>query len=181
MIEEVAFLFSTIVIAFEIEVLSPLRTRSERLDKRYSLRFNGLINLENSQGINQKQILSGKPVMAQIVFPVKPSIAIEDLDKVDIRVGKIRLVEEVPKSDKLVRLTVDFGGFERKILAGLKKERVNPGEIQGRQALFVVNMAPRKIMGEISEGMLFDIGYSDGIVPVLAVPEKEVPNGVRAG
>jgi tRNA-binding protein len=119
--------------------------------------------------------------MDQTVFPVKPSISIEDLDKVDIRVGKIRLVEEVPKSDKLVRLTVDFGGFERKILAGLKKERANPAEIQGRQALFVVNMAPRKIMGEISEGMLFDIGYSDGIVPVLAVPEKEVPNGVRVG
>ncbi len=104
--------------------------------------------------------------MAQTVFPVKPSITIEDLDKLDIRVGTIRLVEEVPKSDKLVRLTVDFGGFERKILAGLKKERANPAEIQGKQALFVVNIAPRKIMGESSEGMLFDIGYSDGIIPV---------------
>jgi len=47
--------------------------------------------------------------------------------------------------------------------------------------LFVVNLAPRTMAGEISEGMIFDIGYSDGIVPVLAVPEKAVGNGVRAG
>jgi tRNA-binding protein len=128
-----------------------------------------------------EEFFSNNLDMAQSVAPVKPVISIEDLEKVDIRIGRIRLVEDLPKSDKLVRLTVDFGSFERKIVAGLKKERANPGEIQGKQALFVVNMSPRKIMGEVSEGMLFDIGYSDGIVPVLAVPEKEVPNGVRAG
>jgi len=128
-----------------------------------------------------EELFFNKLDMAQPVASVKPAISVEDLEKVDIRIGRIRLVEDLPKSDKLVRLTVDFGSFERKIVAGLKKERANPVEIQGKQALFVVNMSPRKIMGEVSEGMLFDIGYSDGIVPVLAVPEKEVPNGVRAG
>jgi tRNA-binding EMAP/Myf-like protein len=44
-----------------------------------------------------------------------------------------------------------------------------------------VNLEPRRILGEVSEGMLFDIGYADGLTPVLAVPEKEVPNGTRAG
>lgn len=63
----------------------------------------------------------------------------------------------------------------------MKKERANPAEIEGLQALFVVNLEPKEMLGEISEGMLFDIGYSDKITPVLAVPEKEVPNGVRAG
>jgi tRNA-binding protein len=63
----------------------------------------------------------------------------------------------------------------------MKQERHNPQEIEGRQALFVVNLAPRKMMGEISEGMLFDIGYEDGIAPALAVPERPVPNGARAG
>jgi tRNA-binding EMAP/Myf-like protein len=63
----------------------------------------------------------------------------------------------------------------------MKKERQNPNEVQGKQALFVVNLEPRKMMGEISEGMLFDIGYSDGIKPVLAVPEIAVHNGARAG
>ena len=54
-------------------------------------------------------------------------------------------------------------------------------EIEGRQALFVVNLAPREMAGEMSEGMLFDIGYADGITPVLAVPERPVPEGARAG
>jgi tRNA-binding EMAP/Myf-like protein len=63
----------------------------------------------------------------------------------------------------------------------MRQERVNPkAEIEGRQALFVVNLALRKMAGEISEGMLFDIGYADGITPVLAVPERPVPNGSRA-
>jgi tRNA-binding protein len=115
------------------------------------------------------------------VAPVKPTVSFDALDQVDIRVGTIELVEDVPKSDKLVRLTVDFGDHRRVILVGMKQERENPREIEGKQALFVVNLEPKKMMGEVSEGMLFDIGYADGITPVLATPEKPVPNGVRAG
>jgi tRNA-binding protein len=80
-----------------------------------------------------------------------------------------------------MKLTVNFGDHSRTILAGIKKERKNPREIEGRQALFVVNLEPRKMAGEISQGMLFDIGYADGITPVLAVLERAVPNGTRAG
>ncbi len=112
---------------------------------------------------------------------VKPIISPDLLSQLDIRVGLIERVEDMPKSDKLVKLSVDFGSFKRTILVGMKKERADPREIEGKQALFVVNLAPRKMMGELSEGMLFDIGYADGIVPVLAVPEKPVPNGARAG
>lgn len=113
--------------------------------------------------------------------PVKDQIGIEAVAAVDIRVGTIVAVGDVPGSGKLVRLEVDFGDFRRTILAGMKKEREDPREIEGRQALFVVNLAPRTMAGVVSEGMLFDIGYEDGITPVLAVPEKAVPNGVRAG
>jgi len=115
------------------------------------------------------------------IAEVKPEIPLEVLEKVDIRVGTVMRVEEVANSEKLVRLVVDFGDHQRRILAGMKKERADPREIEGRQALFVVNLAPRKMMGEISEGMLFDIGFADGITPVLAVPERPVPNGARAG
>jgi tRNA-binding protein len=87
----------------------------------------------------------------------------------------------VEGSEKLVRLTVDFGDHKRRILAGMKQERQDPKEIEGKQALFVVNLEPKQMMGELSEGMLFDIGYADGITPVLAVPETRVPNGARAG
>jgi tRNA-binding protein len=115
------------------------------------------------------------------VAPIKPTISLDLLEQIDIRVGTIELVEDVPGSDKLVKLTVDFGDHKRNILVGMKGERQNPKEVEGKQALFVVNLEPKRMMGEISEGMLFDIGYADGITPVLAVPEKHVPNGTRAG
>jgi len=115
------------------------------------------------------------------VARVKPMINHDDLEKIDVRVGTIILVEDVVGSDSLVKLIVDFDDHKRNILVGMKKERENPREIQGKQALFVVNLAPKKMMGQLSEGMLFDIGYSDGIKPVLAVPEYHVPNGSRAG
>jgi len=114
--------------------------------------------------------------------PVKPLISTSDLDKIDVRVGTILAVEDVAHSEKLLRLRVDFGDHARSILVGMKKERQNPkAEIEGKQALFVVNLEPRKMAGEISEGMIFDLGYADGITPVLALPEKPVPDGTRAG
>jgi methionine--tRNA ligase beta chain len=118
---------------------------------------------------------------AAVVAPVKALISLDVLDRIDVRVGTIERVEDVPGSDKLVKLTVDFGDHQRTILAGLKRERANPRAIEGRQALFVVNLEPRKMLGFVSEGMLFDIGYADGITPVLAMPERPVPNGARAG
>lgn len=113
--------------------------------------------------------------------PIKPTIRAAELDRIDVRVGTILTVEDVPRSKKLLRLTVDFGDHRRAILAGMKTERADPQEIVGRQALFVVNLEPRAMAGEVSEGMLFDIGFVDGIQPVLAVPERPVPNGTRAG
>jgi len=113
--------------------------------------------------------------------PVKPVISFADLDRIDVRVGTILSVDEIAGSDKLLKLTVDFGDHRRSILAGMKQEREAPREIEGQQALFVVNLEPKKMMGEVSEGMLFDIGYADGVRPALAVPERIVPDGTRAG
>ena len=113
--------------------------------------------------------------------PLKPTVAFDAVEQLDVRVGTVESVEDVKGSDKLLKLTVNFGDHRRTILAGMKRERANPQEIVGRQALFVVNLAPRKMAGEVSEGMLFDIGYADGITPVLATPEREVPDGARAG
>ena len=112
---------------------------------------------------------------------VKPVISMELLNQVDIRVGTIRSVADVPGSDKLVQLRVSFGDHERTIVVGLKQERANPRELEGKQTLFVVNLEGRKMRGVISEGMLFDIGYADAVTPVLAVPETPVQDGARAG
>lgn len=113
--------------------------------------------------------------------PIKPEVSFADFEKLDIRVGTIIQVTDVENSKKLMKLTVDFGDHSRSILAGIKQERDNPKEIEGKQALFVLNLPEKKMAGELSQGMLFDIGYADRITPCLATPEVPVPNGSRAG
>ena len=113
--------------------------------------------------------------------PIKPTISFGDLDRIDVRVGAIVSVQEIAGSEKLLKLTVDFGDHQRSTLAGMKQERENPRELEGTQALFVVNLEPKKMMCQTSEGMLFDIGYADGLAPALAIPERPVPNGSRLG
>ena len=113
--------------------------------------------------------------------PIKPTIPFAALEALDVRVGTIEAVEDMPHSKKLVRLRVSFGDHMRTVLAGIKQERTEPAEICGRQALFVVNLEPKRMAGEVSEGMVFDIGYADGLLPALAIPERQLPDGARAG
>ena len=120
--------------------------------------------------------MSGKPPA-----PIKPPVTIDDFARLDIRVGRIDKVSDVAGSRKLVQLDVSFGDHRRTILAGMKEEREHPQEIEGRQAIFLVNLEPKKMAGAISEGMLIDIGYADGLTPVLAIPEADVPDGTRLG
>ena len=70
-----------------------------------------------------------------IPAPVKPTVAHSTLEALDIRVGTIEAVEDVPKSKKLVRLIVSFGDHRRTVLAGMRQERANPAEIKGRRGL----------------------------------------------
>ncbi len=80
------------------------------------------------------------------IAPIKPTIPFEVLEQIDVRVGTINLVEDVEASDKLVKLTVDFGDHKRSILVGMKQERENPKEVEGTKALFVVNLMPKTMM-----------------------------------
>jgi len=112
---------------------------------------------------------------------IKPLISIDDVMKLDVRVGTILAVDEVAASRKLMKLTVDFGDHQRSILSGIRQEREDPAEIKGSQALFILNLPEREMAGELSQGMLFDLGYEDGIQPALCQPERPVPNGTRAG
>jgi tRNA-binding protein len=113
--------------------------------------------------------------------PVKPLIKFDEFNKIDIRVGTIEAIEDVQGSDKLLRLKVDFGDHKRIILSGMKKERKDPQDLLGKQTLFIVNLEPKKMMGELSNGMILDVGYQDRIPPALLQPERKVPNGIRAG
>lgn len=113
--------------------------------------------------------------------PIKPQITLDDFAKVDIRVGTILGVHEVAGSKKLIRLEVSFGDHQRQILAGMKNEREDLDALAGTQALFLVNLEPRPMAGQVSEGMIIDIGYEDGLNPALALPERPVPPGSRLG
>ena len=64
---------------------------------------------------------------------------------------------------------------------GASPERPNPEQLIGRQTLFVVNLEPKPMAGRMPEGMVLDLGYADGLLPALAIPERPLPNGVRAG
>jgi tRNA-binding protein len=113
--------------------------------------------------------------------PIKPPVNLTALDALDMRVGTIVAVDDIPSSQKLVKLRVDLGDHTRSILAGLKKERADLTELIGKQTLFLVNLEPKRMAGELSEGMLLDIGYADQVLPALAMPERPLPNGVRVG
>ncbi|WP_216892475.1 hypothetical protein [Nocardia alni] len=116
-----------------------------------------------------------------IAAPVKSPVSYDVVEQLDIRVGRIISVEDVPTSKKLLRLRVGFGDHERTVISGMKGERDNHDEIVGEQALFVVNLEPRVMAGERSEAMILDIGYADGLLPALAQPERSLPDGARAG
>lgn len=105
-------------------------------------------------------------------------ISIDDLEKLDIRIGTIKNVEQVPGSEKLYKEIVDFGPEigEKQILSGIQKY-FTPEDLIGKQALFIVNLEPREMMGLTSEGMLLATDGENG--PVLLVPAQEVPNGSK--
>ena len=104
------------------------------------------------------------------------SVSFDDFVKLDIRIGTIRSVEEVPDTDKLLKLLVDLGDEEpRQIVSGIKHFFDDSKTLEGRQAPFVVNLEPRTIKGLESQGMIMAAGDDESFS--LLAPDKEVPPG----
>lgn len=108
---------------------------------------------------------------------VDGKISIDDFAKVDLRVGVVKIAERVPKSDKLLRLEVDIGTEVRQVLAGIA-EAYAPETLIGRKVVIVANLAPRKMRGLESNGMIVAASLEGGR-PVLASFLEEVPPGAR--
>ncbi len=118
------------------------------------------------------------PQVAAEAAPAAPQhITIDDFTKVELRVAQILVAERVPKADKLLRLEVDLGYEKRQILAGIA-EYYEPEKLIGRKIVIVANLAPRKMRGLESNGMLLAASLEDG-APVLAGFLEEVPLGAR--
>jgi len=107
--------------------------------------------------------------------PVKPNIDYDDFDKIDLRVGKILEAERVPKADKLLKLVVDLGFEKRTILSGIAEYYI-PEELMGKLVTVVANLAPRKIRGIESQGMLLMAGNDFGKLYNVST-EKEIELG----
>jgi methionyl-tRNA synthetase len=105
-------------------------------------------------------------------------IGIEDFAKVELRVAQILVAERVPKADKLLRLEVDLGYEKRQILAGIA-QYYEPEKLIGRKVVIVANLAPRKLRGLESNGMVVAASIGDEGAPVLAGFLEEVPLGAR--
>jgi methionyl-tRNA synthetase len=104
-------------------------------------------------------------------------ISIDDFAKIELRVGQVKVAERVPKSDKLLRLEVDIGSEVRQVLAGIA-EAYAPETLVGRKVVIVANLAPRKLRGYESNGMIVAASLEGG-KPVLASFLEEVPVGAR--
>jgi methionyl-tRNA synthetase len=126
------------------------------------------------------------PEPAVPVAPAEPApaiagiaqIGIEDFAKVELRVAQILVAERIPKADKLLRLEVDLGYEQRQILAGIA-QYYEPEKLIGRKVVIVANLAPRKMRGLESNGMIVAASVGDEGAPVLAGFLEDVPVGAR--
>ncbi|MBR2376035.1 MAG: methionine--tRNA ligase [Clostridia bacterium] len=108
-----------------------------------------------------------------------PEISFDDFVKVELRVGEIVACEAVPKSSKLLKETVKFGNETRTIVSGIAKH-YKPEEMVGKKVVFVTNLAPRKVCGIVSEGMIL-AGEDESGNLTLFTPEKDIASGTRLG
>ena len=112
-----------------------------------------------------------------IVSAASEKISIDDFAKIELRVGLVKVAERVPKADKLLRLEIDIGTEVRQVLAGIA-EAYAPEALIGRKVVIVANLAPRKLRGMESNGMIVAASLEGG-KPVLASFLEDVPVGAR--
>jgi|GEM_PF-1048 len=124
-----------------------------------------------SPGTDQNAAASAAPA-------VSPTISIDDFIKIDLRVAQIVVAERIPKADKLLRLEVDLGYERRQILAGIA-EYYAPETLIGRKVVIVANLAPRKMRGLESQGMIVAASLGPAGAPVLAGFLEDVELGAR--
>ena len=105
-------------------------------------------------------------------------VRIDDFVKIDLRVAQIIVAERIPKADKLLRLEVDLGYEKRQILSGIA-EWYTPEELLGRRIVVIANLAPRKMRGLESHGMLLAASHGENGKPILATFGEDIALGSR--
>ncbi len=154
-------------------------------DKNVEEQINKLMEtpaLQKLQHQESKNLAGGKKINEMEnntdvlkVKPLKENISFDDFLKLDTRVGTIIEAEKVPETNKLLKLTVDTGIDKRTVVAGIA-EAYKPDEIIGKQVCILINLAPRKIRGIESQGMIL-MGVDTNEQLTFVIPEKEFQNG----
>ena len=123
---------------------------------------------------DKKNKLDPAPVA---VVPLKPEITFEDFSKLDIRIGKVLAAEKMEKSNKLLKLTIDTGVDKRTVLSGIA-QHYSPEEMVGKQVTLIANLAPRKMMGIESQGMVLMAEDGAGKLKLLQPSDSVNPGAV---
>ncbi len=139
--------------------------------------------MENSSQLtvdSSQQVAAGtandQPTTANAFEPVKDEIVYDDFGKLDLRIGTITAAEKVEKADKLLKLQVDLGFEQRTIVSGIA-QHFAPENLPGKQVIVVVNLAPRKMRGIESQGMILLAEQADGKL-VFVSPDAATQNGI---
>ncbi|MGA8214054.1 MAG: methionine--tRNA ligase subunit beta, partial [Candidatus Sulfotelmatobacter sp.] len=155
-----------------------------RADKSAIERMQKMEEEQRSTPVAEAPAAATPTNMAQAAATAAPAagstnekISIDDFAKIELRVGLVKVAEKVPKADKLLRLEIDIGTEVRQVLAGIA-EAYAPEALIGRKVVIVANLAPRKLRGMESNGMIVAASLEDG-KPVLAGFLEDVPVGAR--
>ena len=129
------------------------------------------------EDVERLKKLVTKPTPLEEIFGGENVISFDEWKKVDIRVGKVLKVEDMPQTKKLYKLQVDFGELGVKQAVSGLKGYYKPEELEGKQFVFLVNLEPKKFFGETAEVMILAAVKDDKVV--LIKPEREIENGAR--
>jgi methionyl-tRNA synthetase len=156
--------------------------RMQQMEQERAAQSSQAAVVEKADEIKQPEVAAvstpaaAEPAVASA--PVSNTITIDDFAKVELRVGQVKVAEKVKGADKLLRLEVDLGTEVRQVVAGIAKA-YDPEKLIGRKVVIVANLAPRKLRGLESQGMIVAASLGDDGVPVLAGFLEDVPNGAR--
>ena len=140
----------------------------------------GLIEAQVQKLLDTKKENEAKEMAEAKAQPIKDTVEFDEFMKMDIRVGTILECERVPKTDKLLRFLLDDGLEQRTILSGIAEYYPEPEKLVGKQVCFMANLAPRKMRGIVSEGMILSAEDADGSL-VLIEPSALVKPGSAVG
>ena len=131
------------------------------------------------EAIRAEREAAAKAAQAQVVAPQKEECTFDDFEKMDIRTATVLEAERVPKTDKLLKLSIDTGIDKRTIVSGIA-EYYSPEEMVGKQICILANLAPRKIRGIESRGMILMARQGDGKMRFVT-PQETLANGAEIG